>query len=216
MTKKPSRKDVSAQRLKTWKRYRVTVDLSAGNQAMAESFAAVMANDEHNPDQRNKIVGVVPIERSQTTVVHTDGGCDLKRGGMGAWAFVIDRPDGTREEDSNWEAPTTNNRMEMTAVIRVLAYLTPGPPVEIVADSQYVIKGVTEWRRGWVSRGWINATGKAVANRDLWERLYDLWDKHNVRFTHVRGHSGVVDNERCDFLCTQAMREGFKNIRDGA
>lgn len=154
-----------------------------------------------------------PVEETAAEVViHTDGGCDRNRGGIGAWAYTIHHPDGTYEEDCGAELDTTNNRMEMTAVMKALEAVEIGVPIKIVSDSEYVIKGVTVWSRNWVRNGWKTTAGHPVVNQDLWEPLLKLYQLHTVRFEWVKGHTGVAFNERCDALCTQAMADLHKQM----
>lgn len=211
--------EARAERAARMRRYRVTIDISATSPEVASSLAAIMAGDmSEHPTLREidpRVVSVTPIERTNLTVVHTDGGCDLRRDGVGAYAAVVERPDRRVMEIVGWEAPTTNNRMEMRAVIEALRVLDVGPPVLLVMDSEYVMKGATLWARNWQRNGWRTHNGKDVLNRDLWEELLKLHAAHNVRFQVVRGHSGVAGNERCDQLCTEAMRAGMEQIRRG-
>lgn len=149
------------------------------------------------------------------TVVYTDGGCDLKKDGIGAWAYVIQFPDGRVEEQSGVMIETTNNRMELMAVIKALESLEFGQPIKVVTDSEYVAKGVTQWSRNWVRNGWMTREGKPVLNRDLWEHLLQLYQLHAVTFETVKGHSGHPQNERCDALCTVAMIDAHKSVLAG-
>lgn len=151
-------------------------------------------------------------------LVHTDGGCDLSKDGIGAWAYVMEGPLGgsvTMVEKSGCYIGTTNNRMEMMAVIRALEDLPFGQPIKVVSDSEYVIKGITQWVRNWVRNNWRTRDGKPVVNRDLWERLLALYQLHAVTFEHVKGHSGHPQNERCDQLCTIEMTNGHKDALAG-
>ncbi|WP_266032539.1 ribonuclease H family protein [Brucella intermedia] len=171
-----------------------------------------------------KILGALPIELGDlapagTVVtptgtgvieVYTDGGCDLKKDGLGAWAYVIKFADGQRVEHTAGEFGTTNNRMEMVAVIRALEAIEIGQAIKIYSDSEYLIKGCTQWARNWVNNGWKTYQGKDVINRDLWEILLALYQLHDVTFEWVKGHAGVEENERCDQLCTQTMQELHK------
>lgn len=150
------------------------------------------------------------------TVVYTDGGCDMKKGGLGGWAYVVVHPDGSVTEKCGGEFETTNNRMEMTAVIRALEELEIGRPIKVVSDSEYIIKGCTQWSRNWVRNGWKTAAGGAVINRDLWEVLLALYQLHAVTFEWVKGHNGVEMNERCDVLCTEVMTNMHKEALMGA
>lgn len=140
----------------------------------------------------------------------TDGACSGNPG-PGGWAFILLHPaSGKRLERSGAQRQTTSNRMEMTAVIHGLQTLKRPASVELVSDSIYVGKGLSEWLAKWKANGWRRRSGKAwaeVKNEDLWRQLDALLQKHKVRFTHVRGHSGHPENERCDTLAVAAYRK---------
>jgi len=139
-----------------------------------------------------------------------DGGCSGNPG-PGGWAFILRHPTSGKElERSGGEREATNNRMELTAVIRGLETLTRPARVELLTDSTYVGKGVSEWLPKWKAQGWRRKEGNRLApikNEDLWRRLDELLQTHQVRFTHVRGHSGHVENERCDTLAVAAYQK---------
>ena len=128
----------------------------------------------------------------------TDGAC-LGNPGPGGWAALL-RFKGNEREISGGEAHTTNNRMEMMAVIEGLKALTRGCTVTVMTDSQYVQKGITEWIHGWNRRGWKTADKQPVKNADLWQVLDEARSAHTVTWKWVRGHSGHVENERVDVL----------------
>ena len=135
--------------------------------------------------------------------IYTDGAC---RGnpGAGGWAALLRR--GTHEKEINGAEPhTTNNRMELTAVIRALEALHRPVAVRVYTDSEYVRRGVTEWLASWKARGWRTADKKPVKNQDLWERLDGLITPHRIEWHWVPGHSGVEGNERVDRLANQAI-----------
>lgn len=140
----------------------------------------------------------------------TDGACSGNPG-PGGWAFVLRHPrSGKQIEHSGAERDTTNNRMELTAVIRGLESLKRPTSVELITDSIYVGRGLSEWLARWKANGWRRRERKswaAVKNEDLWRRLDELLAKHRVRFTHVRGHTGHPDNERCDSLAVAAYQK---------
>jgi ribonuclease HI len=140
------------------------------------------------------------------TVVYTDGGCDLKDRGVGSWAYLAILPDGSMEECCDGMWGTTNNRMEMMAVLKAFERMELGEPLVIVSDSEYVIKGLTLWHPAWIERGWKTYEGKPVKNRDLWERLIALLGLHMTKFKHVKGHMGDWGNERVDTLCTDTIK----------
>lgn len=135
--------------------------------------------------------------------IYTDGAC---RGnpGPGGWAAIL-MSRGQEREISGAEAATTNNRMEMLAVIKALAALKRRVRVRVYTDSQYVRLGMTEWLAGWKARGWRTADRKAVRNQDLWQQLDELAIGHDVEWHWVKGHSGVPGNERCDQLANAAI-----------
>ena len=140
--------------------------------------------------------------------VFTDGGCSGNPG-PGAWAFIIARDGGTAAS-SGAEPETTNNRMELTAVIRAFEALTEvghdRGSVEVHTDSQYVKKGITEWIHAWRRKGWRNSAGDPVKNRELWERLLELTDALEPDWHWVRGHAGDPLNEECDRLVQTEIR----------
>ena len=140
----------------------------------------------------------------------TDGGCSGNPG-PGGWAYVMRHlPTGKEIEASGAERETTNNRMELTAVIRGLEALNRSTSVELVTDSVYVGRGLSEWMAKWKANGWRRRERNGwaeVKNEDLWRQLDQLLVKHQVRFTHVRGHSGHPENERCDTLAVAAYQK---------
>jgi ribonuclease HI len=140
----------------------------------------------------------------------TDGACSGNPG-PGGWAFILRHPASGKEiESSGGEEKTTNNRMEMMAVIRGLETLKRPTRVEIISDSIYVGKGFSEWMPKWKRNGWRRREGgqlKPIKNEELWRQMDELLSKHQVRFTHVRGHQGHVENERCDVLAVAAYQK---------
>lgn len=143
-------------------------------------------------------------------LLFADGACSGNPG-PGGWAFILRHPSTGKEKSAaGAERETTNNRMEMTAVIRGLEALRRPVSVELVTDSSYVGKGLTEWMAKWKQNGWRRREkGKLVEvkNEDLWRQLDALLQRHRVRFTHVRGHSGHPENERCDAMAVAAYRK---------
>lgn len=140
--------------------------------------------------------------------VFTDGACSGNPG-PGGWGAVL-RFGAYEKELSGGEESTTNNRMELSAVIAGLSALKEPCRVTVVTDSKYVYDGMTKgWAEGWRRRGWRRADGSPALNSDLWERLLDLAAKHDVSFCWVKGHSGHPENERCDRLAV-AQYEKYK------
>jgi ribonuclease HI len=134
-------------------------------------------------------------------VVYTDGACkgNPGPGGWGAWLRWGDHD----KELFGGERQTTNNRMELTAVIEALGALRRHCRVTVHTDSEYVRKGITEWIHAWKKRGWLTADRKPVKNADLWRRLDELREKHEVHWRWVRGHAGDPGNERADALANR-------------
>jgi ribonuclease HI len=144
-----------------------------------------------------------PERPPQQVTIYTDGACkgNPGPGGWGAWLAS----DGHEKELCGGEAVTTNNRMELTAVIEALASLKRPCAVTIYTDSEYVRKGITEWMRGWKSRGWRTADGKPVKNLDLWQKLEQTAALHRVDWRWVKGHAGDPGNERADALANRGV-----------
>ncbi|MBI4383479.1 MAG: ribonuclease HI [Nitrospinae bacterium] len=135
--------------------------------------------------------------------IFTDGCCKGNPGPGGYGAII--KFDGKAQELNGATEATTNNIMELTAAIVALKQLKEPCEVELTSDSQYLVKGMTEWLRGWVKKGWLTADRKPVKNRDLWQELYSLNGKHKITWKWVRGHTGHPENERCDQLANEAM-----------
>ena len=135
--------------------------------------------------------------------IYTDGAC---RGnpGRGGWAALLRLGEHEREI-SGAEEHTTNNRMELTAVIRALEALKRPVQARVYTDSEYVRRGVTEWLAAWKARGWRTADRKPVKNQDLWQRLDELRAGHRIEWHWVPGHAGVPGNERVDRLANEAI-----------
>lgn len=141
--------------------------------------------------------------KSGVVEIYTDGACSGNPG-PGGWGAVL-RWNGHEKEMSGGEGDTTNNRMEMMAVIKALEALNKPSRVELYTDSSYVQKGVSEWLAGWKAKGWKTASKKPVKNDDLWKRIDSLVQTHDVRFIWVKGHAGHPENERADKLATSAI-----------
>jgi ribonuclease HI len=141
--------------------------------------------------------------------IWTDGACSGNPG-PGGWGVLLRF--GAHEKELFGGYPdTTNNRMEMMAVIEGLKALKQVCNVHIFTDSTYVLKGMTEWIHGWRKRGWKTAAGKPVKNADLWLELEAAIGEHTVEWTWVKGHAGHVENERADELA----RRGVEVVRNG-
>jgi ribonuclease HI len=144
----------------------------------------------------NPVTSIQPAIR-----VYTDG--SSRKSKTGGWSAVIINQ-GVESELSGWAFETTNNRMELEGPIRALKELPPGRPAHITTDSEYVQKGIEEWIKDWVRRGWRTAGGDPVKNKDLWVQLQALCAERKVTWSWVRGHSGDHYNERADELAQVA------------
>lgn len=145
-----------------------------------------------------------PLKRVE---VFTDGACKGNPG-PGGWGVLL-RLGRHEKEMSGGDPATTNNRMEMTAVIRALTALIEPCEVVLHTDSRYVIDGMTKWVEGWKKKGWINASRQPVRNADLWHELIAAALPHRIDWIWVRGHNGHVENERVDTLASEAaLRAG--------
>ncbi len=140
---------------------------------------------------------------ADTIYIYSDGACKGNPG-VGGWGALMVSA-GHRTEIYGGERDTTNNRMEMTAVIRALEQLKRPSTVEVHTDSQYVQKGISEWMPGWKRRNWRTAEGKPVKNQDLWQQLDTLSQQHAIEWKWVRGHAGHPENERADALANQGV-----------
>jgi len=135
--------------------------------------------------------------------IYTDGACSGNPG-PGGWGALLRYGDNEKEL-SGGEAHTTNNRMEMMAVIRALEALSQPCTVCLTTDSKYVSDGITRWLPGWRQRGWKTASRQPVKNTDLWQRLDALCAGHTIEWRWVKGHSGHIENERVDKLARDAI-----------
>ena len=137
--------------------------------------------------------------------IYTDGACKGNPG-PGGWGVLLTH-DGRTRELHGGDPYTTNNRMELTAVIRALEALKRSTRVRLHTDSQYVQLGISKWIRDWKKRGWRTAGRKPVKNLDLWRRLDELAGGHEIEWIWVRGHEGNVGNERADELANLGVAE---------
>lgn len=137
--------------------------------------------------------------------IYTDGACKGNPG-PGGYGCIIVRGGKTRELKGGTRE-TTNNIMEMTAAIVALQQLEKPSEVELTTDSQYLVKGITEWIHGWIRKGWKTASKQPVKNKELWQKLNTLNKKHQITWVWVRGHNGHPENERCDALANEALEQ---------
>lgn len=135
--------------------------------------------------------------------IYADGACKGNPG-PGGWGVLL-RSGGLEKEMHGGAPQTTNNRMELTAVIEGLAALTRRSKVRVYTDSQYVQKGISEWIHNWKRRGWLTADRKPVKNADLWRQLDEIARGHDVEWHWVKGHAGHPENERADLLANRGI-----------
>ncbi len=143
-------------------------------------------------------------------VIYTDGACKGNPG-PGGWGVLLRSADGTEKELSGGELNTTNNRMEMMAVIQALGALKRPCNIVLHLDSQYVLKGITEWLPGWKAKGWKTAAKQPVKNVDLWQQLDSLVSQstHVIDWRWVKGHAGDPGNERADTLANLGVSKAL-------
>ncbi|MDR2359692.1 MAG: ribonuclease HI [Oscillospiraceae bacterium] len=143
--------------------------------------------------------------------IHTDGACSGNPG-PGGWGAILRYDAGGKNyerEISGAERDTTNNRMELTAAIMALSLLTEACEVTLYSDSRYLVDGLSKgWAKSWRRKNWRKSDGKPALNTDLWERLLELCESHNVKLIWVKGHSDNEFNERCDVLAVNAYKRG--------
>jgi ribonuclease HI len=135
--------------------------------------------------------------------IFTDG-CCKGNPGPGGFGCIIKTGDETKEFKGS-DNQTTNNIMEMTAALFALQQLDEPHEVVLTTDSQYLVKGMTEWIEGWIRKGWINSQRQPVKNKAIWQELRQMSKKHKITWKWVKGHNGHPENERCDALANEAM-----------
>jgi ribonuclease HI len=139
--------------------------------------------------------------------IYTDGACSPNPGGPGGYGVLLIYKGRTRELSGGFRS-TTNNRMEMYAAVKALEALKQPCRVTLHSDSEYLVKAMKEgWAQRWKANGWWRNKQERAVNVDLWERLLALCDGHRIEFVWVRGHSGHTENERCDHLATEALKQ---------
>lgn len=147
--------------------------------------------------------------------IYTDGACS---GNPGVGGYGVILRSGDREKEfSGCDPMTTNNRMELTAVIKALEALKKPCRVKVVTDSNYVVQGMTSWIFTWLKNNWKNSQKQQVVNKDLWERLFNLAHLHDIQWEWIKGHNKHTENERCDELARLAIKKYKKRLlRDSA
>jgi ribonuclease HI len=147
---------------------------------------------------------------SKQIIIYTDGS-SLGNPGKGGWAAILSTQGKTKEISGGFRF-TTNNRMELYAIIQaLLALKTECSNVTIYTDSQLIVNSINKgWLDNWLKKGWKKADKKKVLNVDLWEQFLPLWKKHKIKFVWIEGHSGIAGNERCDILCKLAAENAIE------
>lgn len=153
--------------------------------------------------------GQLMSQQTDVVEIFSDGACSGNPG-PGGYGTVLKYGVHVKEI-SGYDPETTNNRMEMLGAIAGLEALTRSCRVCLTTDSQYLVKGMTEWIDGWQSKGWKNSKKAEVANRDLWERLLSLAENHQIEWVWVKGHAGHPENERCDELARLEITKAADN-----
>jgi ribonuclease HI len=159
-----------------------------------------------------KAVCEAAVNKTILVEMFTDGSCLRNPGGPGGWGVVL-RNGKQKREHFGGERSTTNNRMEMLAVIEGLTMLDIEPTsVRVYTDSRYVMDGISSWIKGWKRKGWVTANGDPVKNKDLWIRMDALVAKHRVEWCWVKGHNGNRGNERADALASQGALRARSSV----
>ncbi|OGL50920.1 MAG: ribonuclease HI [Candidatus Schekmanbacteria bacterium RIFCSPHIGHO2_02_FULL_38_11] len=141
----------------------------------------------------------------QEITIYCDGACSGNPG-PGGFGYIIKKSCKSAEFKGGSPA-TTNNRMELIAAIKAIEKIKHHSKITVVSDSQYLVKGMTEWIFGWQKRGWINSQKDPVKNKDLWLKLLELSKKHNIKWEWIKGHDGHPENERCDELAREYIEK---------
>ena len=152
----------------------------------------------------------MPTTRKSLVKIYADGACSGNPGPGGFGAIL--RAGEKQREISGYEPLTTNNRMELMGVISALEALKRPCNVRVITDSNYIVKGMSEWINGWIRNNWRNSQKKEVLNRDLWERLLEAAKAHDIEWVWIKGHNGHLENERCD----EIARLEIERCRRGA
>lgn len=176
------------------------------NNETVNSLEKNQANENKRKENQIKEKSAKEKTKEKTVEIFTDGACSGNPG-PGGWAAIL-KFGGAEKEISGGESQTTNNRMELTAVIESLLCLKYPCTVELYTDSSYVGNGISKgWAESWRNNGWRKADKKPALNADLWEKLLDLCGVHTVNFHWIKGHDGHIENERCDKLAVEQSQK---------
>ena len=138
--------------------------------------------------------------------IYTDGACSGNPG-IGSWAAILIYNDIEKEISGKSDAITTNNKMELTAVIESLQLLKEKCEIDLYTDSKYVQLGITEWIHNWIKNNWKNSSKKSIENKELWVKLLELTTKHNINFIWVKGHSNNYYNNKVDKIASNLLKQ---------
>jgi ribonuclease HI len=144
-------------------------------------------------------------KKASEVTIFADGACKGNPG-PGGYGAILQFGQETKEI-SGCDPQTTNNRMELMAVIEALRHLKRPCHIHVITDSNYLVKGMSEWVKGWIKRRWLTSKNEPVLNRDLWEILLELSQSHKIEWSWVKGHAGHKENERCDELARKALKK---------
>jgi len=139
--------------------------------------------------------------------IFTDGAC-TGNPGPGGWCAIL-RYKNHEKILSGFDKNTTNNRMELTAVIKALEKIKRKSYIKIYSDSQYLIKGMTEWLQNWIKNDWKNSRKEEIQNKELWMKLYEFSKKHEIEWIWIKGHKGHLENEKCDKIAKKIIKENL-------
>lgn len=156
-------------------------------------------------NSQNSLFPSLSTDDNPPAIIFCDGACSGNPG-VGGWGCIVEH-NGERREYSGGAWKTTNNQMELQALIEGLKNAPRGVPFKIVTDSEYLAKGVTQWMKTWIRNGWRTASKQPVKNRELWSEINLLLTGRQYSFEWVKGHSGHEENERCDELARQAISD---------
>lgn len=153
--------------------------------------------------------------KTEKYIAYTDGACSGNPG-RGGWASIILSPKGSVKEIGGPQNATTNNKMELTAVIETLRILKPNTQLILLTDSSYVLNGITKWIFGWRKNNWRSSSGEEVANKELWLDLYEASRNLKIDWRYCRGHIGIAGNERADEIAVNFSKDQYNDLYFGS
>lgn len=145
------------------------------------------------------------MKKDRYIEIFTDGACSGNPG-PGGWCAIL-KYNNHEKILSGFDKDATNNKMELTAIIKALEIIKRKSRIKVYSDSQYLIKGITEWLPKWIKNNWKNSKKEEVQNKNLWEKLYVLSQKHEIEWIWIKGHKGHPENEKCDLIAKKIIAE---------